>query len=331
MNLYNILNETTYDLDFTDELYNDLATKLKNAKTQNGVNRTYDVTKYFPEEYNPKNKKVYIFTTLRPTGYATSTVRVPEKNAIKITLRTSARLENIFTKTELKRILDHEIIHVLDFLREKNYKDYGKKKQSKIDNIKTTEAVWDDDEERFISSGKKITVPDKWGENIAYRKEPFEFNVMINSVKKYKKSYPASWESIDTYEKLINVLSKACFYNPPTKHLTKDISFKEELVKRLYRESLLPPNYPYRKKEIGIKTEYTALQTMMRKYKRSNPNSWKMLTNFSKLSYVISKSDLSAEEKYRIRFAMKEKDIVKELREKRLLPPYYGLKEGKAD
>ena len=326
MNLQNILNEKTYDLSFTDQLYKDLVEKLNNAPKQSGVNRTYNITKYFPKEYNIKNKKITLFTTVRPTGYSTSTS--PEKQKITIILRTSARIENNFTKNELKRILDHEIIHVLDFLQEKNYHDSSEKVNFKRANIRTTEAIWDDDEERWVSSGKKIVVPDKYGENIAYRKDPYEFNVLINIIQKYKKQFPASWENIDSYEKLLKITSKAAFYNPPTKHHLKDISFKEELIKRLYRENLLPPNYPSRKKEKVI--EETPLQSMMRKYKRANPNSWEMITNYSKLSYIISKSDLPADYKYKVRFAMTENDVVKELKEKRLLPPYFGKVEGRA-
>ena len=294
MNLNGILTESTYDLSFTDPLYDFLVTSLSAVRKQNKVNRTYKITKFFPQEYNPFGREILLYTS-RSLTQDTSSSLFPDKKRVVIYFRFNNRVEN-YSKTTLSRILDHEITHSLDMLKIKEYNVSEKRKELTDRNV-------------------------KGGNDLPYRKDIFEFNVIINAIKKYKKLHPASYNSIRNYDDLLSKLDNAGFYDPHGKHLLKDVSFHNKLLHRLSRENLLPPNYPNVKEEKN--TSDDTIIKLMRNYKKQFPNSWKLMTTKGKLDYVINKFDLPQKEKLGWLFNKTKGELIKDLRAQGLIPPYF--------
>jgi len=112
-----------------------------------------------------------------------------------------------------RKHLFHEIVHTLDFIRS-GLKRVNPNKSIKKDGDKT----------------------------YAYILDAMEKNAAINTLANFKKKYPKRWENIFTFSDLISKMGISIFpiYRIHRDKLLADPKFYKPMLKRLYREDLIP-------------------------------------------------------------------------------------------
>lgn len=192
-----------YNLSFTTKIM-EYVKKRCIRKRRVNVN----ITKFF----NFDGKIWFIFEKGKNIKPQTYTTVCPEEREIHIVVKSTSKIQDI---ENLKDIILHESCHVMDFIR--SDMKYRKQHQSKnyLDNPLT---YWLDD---------------------------FEFNQLINNMNKHRKEYKQEYSCIKNYDELIRFIDIYIAAGPlvSDKHLRKDKFLEKKLLKRLYREHMVPKNY----------------------------------------------------------------------------------------
>ena len=172
-----------------------------------------DISKFF----NFNGKIWFVFEKGRRLKHQAYTTVCPKEREIHIVVRTTQKFQDV---ENMKAIMLHECCHVIDFIR--SDMKYRKQHQSKnyVDNPLT---YWVDD---------------------------FEFNQMVNNINMAKKKYRAEYNAIRNYDELIRFIDIFSAAGPVVsdKHLRKDFFLMKKILKRMYKERILPKNYGKKQK-----------------------------------------------------------------------------------
>lgn len=227
MRLKDFISEGTYDnIDgLTRVVAKFLDTKLK-GRDQSQIN-WIDITEVIPKELNPKNRKVFIryLNARQAKKRILNNVGIIKNGDITMDLFWERDFHELYSEWkgkpgykaqsfEVIKTMRHELVHVLDYLADLHTKKYDNSVE-----------------------------PDFLTNPLTLWKNSFEFNQIIHMLKEYKKRWPGSWDKITKYPKLIEIIDKhGLLFRDSDEHLRKDPSFKRDLLARLSREGLKPPN-----------------------------------------------------------------------------------------
>jgi len=237
MILTQALLEGTYAIQpVADEIFKKVIEPfIKGAKTNSlTLTKTVEITDYLIKAVDEKLESFDypVFLTMKvmktlkqepgQITYLWSEIDRKKGGRILIFFRFPRNFINELSITQIKRknisVLIHELIHAIDYNRR------GKR----------------------VFSGKdtsKVMSPE---DDYGYVLDDMEFNAIIHQIKKATSSNHKKWISIKNVSELIKFLSKEVYLIRDAFdafNLEQSKNYTRFLLKRLYRENLLPPNF----------------------------------------------------------------------------------------
>ena len=228
MNIQQILNESTWG-----NLPNEITKKIFNIvfdKIKTGKKFSVEITKFFPNNKIP----IYFMGNKNHVDGSNAEVIINDINYIIRFYRDynadiAADYDEEIIEEAYFDTIEHEVIHILDFLRAKG--------KSRISNLKK--------EYGTISRWNQITMNnDNPKESLkAYYKNVNEFNRLLNQVVRYFKEHKRKLdEKIKVKEDMIRFI-KAWEGEETSEAFNEDNKLYKALILRLNREGVLPKGF----------------------------------------------------------------------------------------
>lgn len=240
MKLKDILTESTYDLSKLQDLF-DFFEKKVNKKINFPL---INITRYFKDFIG--DEKVFVWLNFGSRKEAVL-AGVTQKNNTVVIVVDRKEIKNTFKddylmdeSEALLKAFKHEVIHVLDYIRQIKY---GEDKKPKFINVSSKRNRF---EEKQTDEVHKL---------LRYLNNDYEFNRIVNEIQEEKRNNTQFWKGLERANDVNTILDYFLkkiilfrfdddeFFNDLSKLKTiiyKDKNLKEKIIKRLLREGLIP-------------------------------------------------------------------------------------------